>query len=122
MILISHACLPQNYLSTLSAHSGVRLYYWRDGDREVDLIYDDPRGPLAFEIASSASHGRLGLQSLVKQHERFRGNCYLVAPNVPVAHPNPSGSGVGTLPLDNLLVAIGAQAHQALTSRLAVGA
>ena len=107
-------------LRTLAVHNGVRLYHWRDGDREVDFIYDDPQNPLAFEIASSPRHHRGGLNSFAARNKRFRGNCYLVAPNAQVKHPRPSGPGVGTLPLDALLVAIGAQAHQAMTRRLGV--
>ena len=107
-------------LRTLAAHNGVRLYHWRDGNREVDLIYDDPRNPLAFEIASSTRHSRGGLATLASRNKRFRGNCYLVAPNAPVTHRSPGGPGAGTLPLDDLLIAIGAQAHQAMTRRLGV--
>ena len=107
-------------LRTLAVHNGVRLYHWRDGDREVDLIYDDPQNPLAFEIASSPRHGRGGLNSFAVRNKRFRGNCYLVAPNARVNHRRPGGPGVGTLPLDDLLVAIGVQAHQAMKRRLGV--
>ena len=35
------------------------------------------------------------------------GSCYLVAPQVPVIHPD--ATGIGTLPLDILLLAIGIQ-------------
>ncbi len=107
-------------LRTLSAHNGVRLYHWRDGDREVDLIYDDPQSPLAFEIASSSRHGRGGLNHFATRNKRFRGNCYLVAPDAEVRHPSINSPGPGTLPLDDFLVAIGAQAHQAMTRRLGV--
>ena len=107
-------------LRTLSAHNGVRLYHWRDGDLEVDFIYDDPQNPLAFEIASSSRHGRRGLKSLAERNKRFRGNCYLVAPDAEVKHPKSDSTHAGTLPLDDLLVAIGAQAHQAMTRRLGV--
>ena len=107
-------------LRTLSAHNGVRLYHWRHGDREVDLIYDDPQNPLAFEIASSPRHGRGGLEYFAGGNKRFRGNCYLVAPDAQVNHPRPDSTHAGTLPLDDLLIAIGAQAHQAMTRRLGV--
>ncbi len=107
-------------LRTLSVHTGVRLYHWRDGDREVDLIYDDPQNPLAFEIASSPRHGRGGLNYFATRNKRFRGNCYLVAPDSEVRHPSVNGPTPGTLPLDDFLVAIGAQAHLAMTRRLGV--
>lgn len=105
-------------LRSLAVQAGVRLYHWRDGNREVDLLYDDPTSPLAFEIASSASHSRAGLEALCDRYRKFRGNSYLVAPNLPVNHPR--SSDVGTLPLDDLLLAIGAQAHRALTQRMSV--
>lgn len=105
-------------LRTLATHNGVRLYHWRDGNREVDFIYDDPRDPLAFEVASSLRHNRAGLVAFSNRNKRFRGNCYLVAPNARVTHPG--SRGIGTLPLDDLLIEIGAQAHQAMTRRLGV--
>lgn len=107
-------------VNTLAAHAGVRLHYWRDGNDEVDLVYDDPRQPLAFEIASSDSHSQRGLSALVKRHSRFRGHTYLVAPQASVIHPDPAGSGIGMLPLDTFLLAVGAQAHQAMLTRLGV--
>lgn len=105
-------------LRSLAVQSGIRLYHWRDGNQEVDLIYDDPNGPLAFEIASSSNHSRAGLEALCTRYEKFRGGSYLVAPNLPVTRCGPSG--VGTLPVDDLLIATGAQAHQALTRRFGV--
>ena len=105
-------------LRSLAAHSGVRLYHWREGKKEVDLIYDDPRGSLAFEIASSPRHSRAGLQALINRHPRFRGRCYLVAPDLPVIPADSDEQGIGSFPLDSLLVAIGAQSHQAMLRRL----
>ena len=92
------------------------------GRLEVDLIYDDPRQPLAFEIASSDSHSQRGLSALIERHPRFRGHSYLVAPQASVIHPDPAGSGIGMLPLDTFLLAVGAQAHQAMLARLGVTA
>lgn len=105
-------------LHTLAIQAMVRLHFWRSGNHEVDLIYDDPRQPLAFEISSSISHSQKGLQALFQQHGRFRGNSYLVAPQASVIHPEESISGVGTLPLDTFLLAISAQAEQALSTRM----
>ena len=98
-------------VASLQAHalrSGVRLHHWREGNNEVDLIYAHPTHPLAFEIASSPDHSRSGLHHLIRRHSRFRGGCYLVAPQAPVIHPD--HTGIGTLPLDVLLLAIGTQA------------
>ena len=101
-------------LRSLAVLSGCRLHHWRDGNREVDLVLDHPTESLAFEIASSPSHSRAGLRALIERHPRFKGRAYLVAPQTPVVHPKSSSSGVGSLPLDDLLLAVGAQARQAL--------
>lgn len=66
----------------LSQQAQVRLYYWREKDLEVDLIYDHPERPLAFEIGSSGSHSFKGLQSLMARFSRFRGCCFYVAPEI----------------------------------------
>ena len=98
--------LAASSLHALAVGSGVRLHHWRDGNKEVDLIFDHPTDPLAFEIASSPNHSRAGLRSLIQRHERFRGGCYLVAPQAVTRHPDESG--IGVLPLDLLLLAVGA--------------
>ena len=105
-------------VSTLTTHAGVRLHHWRDGNNEVDLIYDDPRQPLAFEIASSPSHSLRGLEALIERHDHFHGNSYLVAPQAAVIHPQDDSRGIGMLPLDIFLLAVGAQAHQSMLARL----
>ena len=109
-------------VNALAVHAGVRLHHWRDGNNEVDLIYDDPRQPLAFEIASSPNHSRRGLEALIERHYRFHGHSYLVAPQAAVIHPGDDTRGIGMLPLDTFLLAVGAQAHQAMLARLGVKA
>ena len=109
-------------VNTLAAHAGVRLHHWRDGNHEVGLIYDDPRQPLAFEIASSPSHSLSGLEALIERHPRFGGHSYLVAPQAAVIHPEEDTRGIGMLPLDTFLLAVGAQGHQAMLSRIGVSA
>ncbi|MGH8884915.1 MAG: ATP-binding protein [Egibacteraceae bacterium] len=106
-------------LHSLAVHSGVRLFHWRDGNHEVDLVLDHPQVPLAFEIGSSADHHRGGLIALAERHPRFRGRCYLVAPRAPLLQPSSSALGVGTLPLDLFLVACARQAEAAQAARLA---
>ena len=86
----------------------------------MDLILDHPTEPLALEIASSPSHSRAGLQALVERHPRFEGRAYLAAPQSPMVHPQSSSSGIGSLPLDDLLLAVGAQADQALIDRVGI--
>ena len=75
---------------TLSVHTGIRLHHWRDGNREVDLIFGDPSQPLAFEIGASIRHSRSGLAALIERHEHhehFRGHSYLVTPRATIHHP-----------------------------------
>ncbi len=103
-------------LHTLSVHAGLRLHHWRDGTREVDLILEDPHQPLAFEIGTSIHHSRSGLLALIERYKHFRGHSYLVSPQAMVRQPD--DTGMGTLPLDTFLLAVGAQAHQALANRL----
>lgn len=105
-------------LRSLALHAGVRLYHWRDGKHEVDFVFDHPDQPLAFEIGSSPDHPRLGIRALAKRHPRFNGRCFVVAPQVAVAHPQSTSSGVGTLPLDLFLEVVGAQAQAALATSL----
>ena len=107
-------------MRTLAVHTMARLHYWRTGNYEVDLIYEDPRQPLAFEIGSSVRHSQRGLRSLIQRYPRFRGFSYLVAPQAAVIHPKETESGIGTLPLDTFLVAVSAQAKQALAARMGV--
>lgn len=105
-------------LNTLAIQSGVRLHHWRDGKDEVDFIFNHPEHPLAFEVASSSGHSRDGLRALMERHPQFRGACYLVSPQVSTIHPE--GNEVGTLPLDLLLLSVGAQARRALQQNLGV--
>jgi predicted AAA+ superfamily ATPase len=103
---------------SLALHTGVRLYHWRDGKHEVDLVFDHPDQPLAFEIGSSPDHPRTGIAALHEKHPRFRGRCYFVAPQVSVTQPTATPSGIGTLPLDLFLQVVGAQADAALAASL----
>ena len=96
----------------------MRLDHWREGRDEVDLVLDLPGRPLAFEIASSTRHDRRGLHALLKRHPRFSGGAYLVSPDAPVRHPLPDGDGLGTLPLDALLLSVGQQSALALDRTL----
>ncbi len=113
--------LVASSVNTLAAQAGVRLHHWRRGNtQEVDLVYDEPGQPLAFEIASSAGHSRKGLMALVNAHPEFWGHCYLVAPQAPVIHADTTETGIGMLPLDIFLLAVSAQSHRAMATRLGV--
>jgi predicted AAA+ superfamily ATPase len=110
--------LAAGHLHALGHQTQVRLYHWRDKDSEVDLVYDHPDRPMAFEIGMSAGHSRKGLHAFIQRYPRFKNRCYLVAPTVAHARPSDTWDRIGTLPLDTLLVAAGAQAENELTSRL----
>jgi hypothetical protein len=106
------------HMHALSRQSGVRVYHWRQHPHEVDLIYDDPNGPLAFEVASSPTHHTRALIEFQERFPIFRNRCYLVCPGIQPIQPEQHG-GVGRLPLDLLLIAAGAQAYKALEGRFA---
>lgn len=112
--------LVAGHLHALGQQTQVRIYHWRQGNEEVDLIYDHPERPLAFEIGSSASHHRRGLQAFVQRFPRFKGRTYLVAPDLLPRAPHEKTGLIGTLPLDLLLLALSAQAERELAARLSV--
>ncbi len=105
-------------LHSFATLSGQRLFHWRDGRNEVDLVLDHPSEPLAFEVAASSDHSRKGLRALIDRHPQFGGRCYVVAPRTSVLLPSPRTSGIGILPLDLFLFACGRQAEAALAARL----
>lgn len=110
--------LAASHLHALGQHSQVRLYHWRHQNDEVDLVYDHPEFPLAFEIGSSAGHSRSGLGRFIEQHPRFRGKCYLVAPEIAARKAQNAADGIGTISLDMFLLAVSAQAASELRGRL----
>lgn len=99
--------------------SQVRLYHWRSRHDEVDLAFDHPESPLAFEIGSSPGHTRVGLRRFIQRYPRFRGGAYLVAPELRMVGAADSPEGIGTVPLDLLLLAVSAQTESELRFRLA---
>ena len=106
------------HLHALSQQSQVRLYFWRDKNDEVDLIYDHPEQPLAFEVGSAASHHRKGLRAFTARFPKFRGRCFCIAPGMQPSEPSENTDEVGTLPLDLFLLAVSAQAEKELNDRL----
>ncbi len=111
--------LVASHLHALSQQSQVRLYHWRSRNDEVDLVFDHPQSPLAFEIGSSAGHTRAGLRRFIQRYPRFRGGAYLVAPELRMVSATNSADGIGTIPLDLLLLAVSAQTESELRFRLA---
>lgn len=106
------------HLHALSQESQVRLYHWRNKQDEVDLVYDHPEMPLAFEVSMNSTHHRRGLLAFEGQFPRFRGRCYLVSPESPACLPADAWDGIGSIPLDLLLLAIGAHSEAHLRGRL----
>lgn len=106
--------LAAAHLHCLSLLSRVRCYHWRDGDFEVDLIYDDHEFPVALEIATSSGHTTRGLQALMERHPKFRGRAWVIATDSPALLPASSPDGIGRLPLDLFLIATGAEFHRRL--------
>jgi hypothetical protein len=61
------------------------------------------------------------LERFQARFPRFAGRCYVVAPSSPLQLASASADGVGALPLDLLLIAIGAQTEKELAARIAPG-
>ena len=110
--------LVAGHLHALARQTQVRLYHWREGNHEVDLIYDHPEQPLAIEIASSVRHAVTGLQRFMERFPRFEGRCYLASPEPISLLPGAAANRIGLLPLDLLLLAASRQAEAALEQRL----
>jgi uncharacterized protein len=108
------------HLHALGSLTQTRLFHWRSGNDEVDLIFDHAERPLAFEVASSPNHSRRGLHRFLTQHPRFHGGAYLVAPGAPTMSPA-TGEGVGTLPLELFLAVVSAQCDAAVVATLGGG-
>ncbi len=110
--------LVAGHLHALARQTQVRLYHWREGNHEVDLIYDHPERPMAFEIASSTRHPTTGLHRFMERFPRFEGRCYLVSPDPVCMSPSAASGWIGLLPLDLLLLAASRQAEDALRQKL----
>lgn len=110
--------LAASHLHALGQQSQVRIYHWRSQDDEVDLVFDHPDSPLAFEISASARHSRAGLKRFMERYPRFKGACYLVAPEILTTSAASTGDGIGTISLDLFLMAVSGQAELALQARL----
>jgi len=104
-------------LQSLAEQTRFRLYYWRNSKHEVDVIYDDVNGPLAFEVGLSSNHSLSGLSALIQEHPKFHGNSYLVSPQPDFIAAQTSPIGIGKLPLDLFLLAVDLQASYALKRR-----
>jgi predicted AAA+ superfamily ATPase len=107
--------MAASHLYCLSLLTGVRCFHWRDGDLEVDLIHDDPEKPMAFEIATSPTHSRRGLRALVDRHPRFSNRLWVISSGGPSVLPEHDREGIGQLPLELFLVAVGVEFNERLS-------
>jgi predicted AAA+ superfamily ATPase len=106
------------HLYSLSQQTQVRLYHWRDKNEEVDLAYDHPESPLAFEIAKGHHH-RWGLIAFAERFKRFNGRCFIVSAYAGLQMPRPKTiSEIGAIPLDLFLLIVSAQAEKELENNL----
>ncbi len=112
--------LAASHLHALGVQTSTRVYYWRDRDDEVDLVYDHPTSPLAFEITTGERHQQRGLRAFQDRFPRFAGKCYIVSPGASHARPDASGTP-GHLSLDSFLIATSMIAERTLVRRLSGG-
>jgi len=109
------------HLFALSMQTGMRVYHWRNKGDEVDLVYDDVNGPIAFEISSSAKHSLGGIRALHRRYPQFKGRSFLVSPGIRApTMPDEDPSGIGKITLDQLLIAVGAFTDYSLAMSLGI--
>lgn len=108
--------MAASHLRALAYQSGVRLYHWREKAQEVDLVYDHPDSPMAFEISIAAKHSRKHLLEFQRKYARFRGHGYLVTDTRELSPPTPQQPG--RVSIDAFLVAVGIQARFAMEARM----
>jgi predicted AAA+ superfamily ATPase len=61
------------HLANEAAAGGIELFYWREGDREVDFVVRSGRRVTAIEVKSSASGPRpSGLSALASRFRPIR--------------------------------------------------
>lgn len=110
------------HLYALSLQTDVRLFHWRNRGSEVDLIYDHPSEPMAFEVTASSKHSLKGLHELMKRFPVFKGRSFLVsAASGACVMPEDASDGVGRVPLDAFLLAASAQIGRSLRGKLGLG-
>jgi predicted AAA+ superfamily ATPase len=108
--------MAASHLRALAYQESVRLYHWRKKSCEVDLIYDHPDDPLAFELSISEDHHHRGLTAFTEQFPKFRKRSYLVTMRDELRHPTEEMPG--HIPLDLFFLAVGCQQQHALESRV----
>lgn len=108
-----------SHLFSLSMQTGMRLFHWRNSGKEVDFIYNDTSGPIAFEVSTRASHKLDGLHACAKRYPQLASRRFLVSANSRVSHmPEDDPDGIGRLSLDHFLLIVGAFTDHSLSLRL----
>jgi uncharacterized protein len=57
------------HLLNQSRQSGFKVYYWRDGNNEVDFVLEIKGKIIAIEVKSGALRGLSGMEAFRKQHK-----------------------------------------------------
>ncbi len=111
--------LVASHLYALTIQNGARLFHWREKNKEVDFVYDNPSDPMALEVTNSAKHSLKNLLAFKEQYPAFENRCFLVsAQSRTVEMPQENAHGIGRIPLDVLLIAISGCVGRALGDRL----
>lgn len=108
--------MAASHLRALAHQESVRLYHWRNKNNEIDLVYDHPDAPVAFEVTVAKSHTERGFRSFQERFPRFKGKCYLIS--MQTESRKPQGDLPGTISLDDFLIVVGLQEHKALQDRI----
>lgn len=110
-----------SHLHALSLQSGGRLFHWREGEVEVDLVYSESDNPIAFEVAKG-SHSLSGLRAVQGRYPKLRNRCFLVSADSPLfSLPEENQDGIGRIPLTTFLFTVGRQMTASLAQRLGTG-
>lgn len=112
--------LAAAHLKALGDQTLTRVFHWRQGDDEVDLVYDHPAEPAAFEVGTRAGHGFGGLRAIQGRFPRLRGRAFYVSLSPHIRAPDAATLEPGLLPLDVFLLACGEQAERAMLRRVGV--
>lgn len=110
--------LLASHIHAMCMQGSGRLYHWRDGGNEVDLVLEYPDSILAIEVGTSVKHHRKGL---VAFNERFQKRntlaCY-AATSAAMSPPKLGSTKVGTFPLATLALLAGNLAENRMRERL----
>ncbi len=102
-----------SHLKALGDLTNIRVHYFRDGKDEVDLIFDDPQEPMAFEISTTINHHRKGLKALIKRAPKFKGRSYLVTyAGRALISAESTPDGIGIIPYDLYVLAINSEVER----------